>query len=185
MLLKQNLNIEVNTELKDEKGRILSLNFTFKKQNFQIIIIYAPTKNSEKPKFYKHLKQYINIKENITLGGDFNMVEDLLLDRQGGNPNNTQMLGLEYLTKIKQTYNLTDIWRKENPSKRLFTYHSKNQSIHSRIDRIYLQHNQKIKNVSIIPNGLSDHDAITLTIKIKKTNTSSQGYWKLHASILK
>ena len=116
MLLKQNLNIEVNTELKDEKGRILSLNFTFKKQNFQIINIYAPTKNSEKPKFYKHLKQYINIKENITLGGDFNMVEDLLLDRQGGNPNNTQMLGLEYLTKIKQTYNLTDIWRKENPS---------------------------------------------------------------------
>ena len=112
------------------------------------------------------------------------MVEDFLLYCQGGNPNNTHMLGLEYLTKIKQTYNLTDIWRKENPSKRLFTYHNKNQSIHSRIDRIYLQQNQKIKNVSIIPNSLSDHDAITLTIKIKKTKTSGQGYWKLNTSVL-
>ena len=46
MLLKQNLNIEVNTTLKGEEGRILSLNFTFEKQNFQIINTYAPTKNS-------------------------------------------------------------------------------------------------------------------------------------------
>ena len=30
----------------------------------------------------------------MILGGDFNMVEDLLLDRQGGNPNATCTLGL-------------------------------------------------------------------------------------------
>ena len=100
ILLKQNLNIEINTTLKDEERTILPLNFTFEKQNFQIINIYVPTKNSEKPKFYKHLKQYINIKENVILGGNFNMVEDPLLDRQGGNPNNNHMLGLEYLLRI-------------------------------------------------------------------------------------
>ena len=113
------------------------------------------------------------------------MVEDLLLDRQGGNQNNTHMLGLDHLSKIKQTNNLIDIWRKENPDKRIFTFHNKNQQIHSRIDRIYIQNNQKIKNVPIIPNNLSDHDVVKLTIQVKKTNISGTGYWKLNISILK
>ena len=113
------------------------------------------------------------------------MVEDILLDRKGGNPNITHTSGLQYLTKIKQTNNLTDIWRKQNPHKTLFTYHNKNQQIHSGIDRFYITNNQKIKNVCIVPNGLSDHDAIQLKIKIKKTNVSGTGYRKLNTSILK
>ena len=76
------------------------------------------------------------------------------------------MLGLKYLIKIKQKYNLIDISQKQNPNKRSFTYLNKSQSIHSRIDRIYLPQNQKIENVSIIPINLSDHDVVTLTIKI-------------------
>ena len=142
MLLKKDLEIETHTMLKDEESRILSLNFSLEWKNYQIINIYAPTKNSEKSKFYKHLKNYVNTKQNLILGGDFNMVEDLLLDRQGGNPNNTHMLGSNYLTKIKQTNNLIDIWRKENPDKTLFTFHNKRQKIHSRIDRICIQNKQ-------------------------------------------
>ena len=45
------------------------------------------------------------------------------------------------------------------------------------------KNNQKITNTSIIPNGLSDHDAVTATIQ--KANTSSNHYWKLNTSILK
>ena len=179
------MNIETYNILKDEEGRILSLDFSLEKQNFEIINIYAPTKNAENPKFYKHLKKNINTKQNIILGGDFNMVEDILLDRQGGNPNNTHMLGFDHLIQTKQANNLVDIWRKENPDKRLFTYRDKNQLIHSRIDRIYIHDKQKDKNVSIIPNSLSDHDAKKVTIEIKKTNISGTGYWKLNTSILK
>ena len=100
------------------------------------------------------------------------MVEDLL-DRHGRNPNKTYTIGLHSLTKIKN-YNLTDIWQKENPGKNLFTYHHKTQQIHSRIDHIYLLQNQKIKNTLIIPNNLSDHDAITIILKIKKKNKKKQ-----------
>ena len=113
------------------------------------------------------------------------MVEDILLDRKGGNPNKTHTLGLDYLTKIKQTNNLTDIWQKENPHKTLFTFNNKNQQIHSRIDRFYITNNQRIKNVSIVPNGLSDHDAMQIKIEIKNPNVSGTGYWKLNTSILK
>ena len=164
ILLRKNLNIEILTVQKDDKGRILSVAFSFEKQNFQIVNIYAPTKNSEKLKFYKKLKNYITTKNNLILGGDFNMVEDILLDRQGGNPNNTHMLGLDYLKQIKQKNKLIDIWRKENPNKRLFTFHNHNQSIHSRIDRFYINKNQKTKDISIFPNNRSDNDGLKLII---------------------
>ena len=175
ILIKKDLNVNFSTIRKDKEGRVLSLHFSIEKQNYQIINIYAPARNSEKPKFYKTLKNYIDSKQNLILGGDFNMVEDILLDRKGGNPNKTHTLGLDYLIKIKQANNLTDIWRKENPHKTLFTYHNINQQIHSRIDRFYITSNQKITNISIVPNGLSDNEAIQLKIKIKKTHISGIG----------
>lgn len=76
VLLKKDLQIRTPNIL------ILSLNFSLEKQNYQIINIYAPTKNSEKAKFYKQLKNYINTKQNLILGDDFNMVEDLLSDKE-------------------------------------------------------------------------------------------------------
>ena len=85
--LKNNLNINIYTTLKDKESRILSLNFSIEKQNYQIINIYAPTRNSKKPKFYLYLKNYIDPKQNLILGGDFNIVEDILLDRKVGQIN--------------------------------------------------------------------------------------------------
>ena len=110
------------------------------------------------------------------------MVENLLLDRQGGNPNNTHLLGIQYLQKIKQKYNLTDIWQKQHPGKKSFTFHNNNHQIHSRLGRFYIPQNQKIKNVNIIPNNLSNHDALKLIIKVKKKKLYGQGYWKLNTS---
>lgn len=185
ILLKKDLKINTFTSLKGNEGRILTLNFSIEKQNYQIINIYGPTKNSEKSKFYQTLKNYIDSQQNLIIGRDFNMVEDILLDRKGGHPNNTHLLGLTHLKKIKQTNNLVETWRKENPHKNLFTYHNKNKQIHSRIDRFYIKNNQKIKDIQNFPNGLSDHDTIHLTITIKKNNTSGKGHWKLNTTILK
>ena len=53
---KKDLNINISTILQDKEGRILSLNFSIEKQKYQILNIYAPTRNSEKTKFYKTLK---------------------------------------------------------------------------------------------------------------------------------
>ena len=54
ILIKKDLNINISTVLQDKEGRILSLNFSIEKQNYQIINIYAPTRilknqNSTKP----------------------------------------------------------------------------------------------------------------------------------------
>ena len=84
---------------------------------------------------------------------------------------------------------MIDIWRKENPHRNIFTYHDNNQSIHSRIDRFYINKTQKIQNISITPNNLSDDEALILTLLIKnqvkyihsKTKTFQQkfrSFWK-------
>ena len=80
---------------------------------------------------------------------------------------------------------MIDIWRKETSYRKIFTYHDNNQSIHSRIDRFYINKTQKIQNISITPNNLPDHEGLILTFLIKKSNISGSGYWKLNTSILK
>ena len=110
ILLKNDLSIKLYLTVKDEEGRILNLNFSIEKQNYQILNIYAPTKNSEKPKFYQQLKKYIEPKQHLILAGHFNMVEDLLLDRPGRNPSNIHKLGFDHLNKVKQMNDLVDIW---------------------------------------------------------------------------
>ena len=58
----KDLNVNISTILQDTEGRILCLNFSIEKQNYRIMNIYAPTRNSEKTKFYKTLKNYIELK---------------------------------------------------------------------------------------------------------------------------
>ena len=48
------------------------------------------------------LQKYIHIKKNLRIGGDFNMVEDLTVDRQGSTPNNTYLLSIQHLRQIKE-----------------------------------------------------------------------------------
>ena len=107
------------------------------------------------------------------MGGDFNMVENLTLDRQGGKPNRQHLYGLEELNEIKQNFNLKDIWRTQNKFKRKFTHENGILDFKSRIDRFYIW-NQAEKQFSIrsdiIQNKLSDHHMITLSLKNIPTN---------------
>ena len=113
------------------------------------------------------------------------MVEDIYLDRQGGTPSNTHLLGITHLQNIKGKHSLQDTWRKKKHTKIAFTYHNYNQTIHSRIDRIYATKNLKIQNTTIQPNPLSDHEIVSLTLEITKQKPKGRGIWKLYTSILK
>ena len=81
------------------------------------------------------------------------MIENKFLDKLGGNTNNTHLIGLDHLTEIKKEHNLIDIWRKHNPFKRTFTFHNHNNTIHSRLDRIYISKTLTTKTCNIIPNS--------------------------------
>ena len=90
-------------------------------QIFQLVNVYTPTNPKDRLTFFKEIQKSIEKRNNTILAGDFNMLEDILLDKIGGNRSNTHLIGLSTLTEIQNQNNLIDIWRKINPDKRLFT----------------------------------------------------------------
>ena len=95
--------------------------FTNRKPNFSINKYLRTNKPQKQKIFYKELPKFIEKENNTILGGDFNMIDDFFLDKLGGNKSSIHVIGLEKITEIKNKHNLVDIWRKINPSKRLFT----------------------------------------------------------------
>ena len=174
--------------LKTEKssdGRMIKCLAQIENQIFQLINVYTPTNPKDRLTFLKELQKIIEKKNNTILAGDFNMLEDILLDKIGGNTSNTHLIGLNILTEIKNQNNLIDIWRKINPDKRMFTYHNPDKTIHTRLDRIYMTNNMVIKKSTIYPISLSDHDGVTVSFQIGEINPKGPGIWKLNTSILK
>ena len=112
------------------------------------------------------------------------MVEDIYLDRKGGAPSNSHLLGITHLQNIKEKYSLQDTWWKKKHTKITFTYHNCDQTIHTRIYHIYVIKNLRIQNITIQPNPLSDQEIVSLTREITK-KPKSRGIWKLNISILK
>ena len=115
------------------------------------------------------------------------LVESLTMDRQGGNPNRQHQYGLQELNEIKQNCDLIEICRTQNKFKTQFTYENDILNVNSRIDHFYLW-NHVGKNYSIrsdiVPNTLSDHHIISLSLVNITTNKRGSSYWKLKTSVL-
>ena len=185
ILFSKHLKFEITKTETDFNGRTLQCLTQIENQLFQLINVYAPTNPKERLNFYKELSKIIEKRNNTILAGNFNMLEDIFLDKLGGNTINTHLIDLDNLTEIKNKNNLVDIWRKINPTKKLYTYHNSDQTIHSRLDRIYITNTIKVKTSEIYPISLSDHDGVTVTFLTREENPRGPGIWKLNTSILK
>ena len=165
-------------------GRHVSIDIETELTCYRITNIYAPNIPKKRGKNIQKLETHISNNSNNILGGDFNMVEDIPKDRAGGNPK-TQHYGIEYINNIKNNNNMIDIWRKQNPNKREYTYFNDLADFKSRIDRFYLtsdiEANFKIRT-QIIQNYLSDRRMISISIDKKRKEKRSKR--KLNSSIL-
>ena len=121
-------------------GRHLSIKIDTELQSYTITNIYALMYLKKRKKLFQKLETHISNNTNNILGGDFNMVKDIPNDRTGGNPT-TQHYGTEYIKNIKNNNNMIDIWRKQKPQKKEYTYFNHLPNFKSRIDRFYLTAN--------------------------------------------
>ena len=185
ILFKENLEIEIVKTQKDKDGQLLNCTIKFEDDPYQLINIYAPTKPDQRKFYYKNLQNFIKCDQKTILAGDFNMTENIFLDRIRGNPNNTHTLGIKDLHCIQNKNKLIDMWRKTNPYKRYFNYRNANNTIHSRLDRIYITKTIKTLNCQIIPTTISDHDSVLVTIQVNIQTPKGPGIWKLNTTILK
>jgi len=118
----------------------------------------------------------------VILGGDFNCVLNVNLDKKGGRPvTHTNSVGK--IKHIMEEFSLVDIWRLKNPSTLRYTWRSK--EVHCRLDFFLISINlaSQIKDCDISPGFRTDHSAISINI-ILNTLQRGRGFWKLNVSLL-
>lgn len=167
-------------------GRILALQFCLYGKSYFCINIYAPTKSTLKEKFFKTLKiwsnKYKNHNDVLLVGGDFNCVQNRKLDTRGISHINIRKRNLSCFQHL---FNLIDVWRKQNPDKRQFTWRQVSLKMFSRLDYwlVPADFMHRVYSTDIRPALKCDHNAVSLTIKVHEQKRG-KGIWKLNCSLL-
>ena len=122
--------------------------------------------------------------EEIIIGGDFNLVLDLVKDKKGGLPR-THKNAVKVVQDFCENFDLSDIWRILNPEAKRYTWRQRLSDIHCRLD-FFLVSQTSICNITqadIIPGFKTDHSMITLSLSLH-SNPRGNGFWKLNTSLL-
>ena len=193
ILVRKGLDFIITDFAKDDQGRNLEINCMIQGSPFKLINVYAPNTEMSRLNFLKNLKQQIkrenvdDFRDNIILGGDFNLIQNPRLDRKGGSFNfsATYKKGQEVFEDIINETNLVDIWRIKNPEVKRFTWRRKNPLVSSRLDFWCLSQNlcDYVESLDILPSIKSDHSPIVISIKTYE-NKKGPGLWKINNSFL-
>ena len=105
---------------------------------YTISNIYAPDKEKEQVDFFHELKsafaiQNIDVSDKVILGGDWNVIQNVQLDKLGGN-DELKIRSLDMINNLKMQYDLQDIWRILYPTNKRFTWRQKRPIIQCRLD---------------------------------------------------
>ncbi|CAB4030140.1 Hypothetical predicted protein [Paramuricea clavata] len=103
---------------------------TFNGTPLQIVNIYAPTVGTDRLNFLSQLDKYLLTRRKVIMGGDFNLVLDIDMDRFGGSPRAS--ISSPELKRLLSKYHLIDIWRHQHSSLK------RDRSIMSRLDKFYI-----------------------------------------------
>lgn len=121
VLFKATFHFEILSTWWDPRGCILSLNIQVDGDNVSLVNVYAPNNNN--PGFISELAHVIDLcaEGNIVLGGDFNIIQDFNKDKLGGR-HHTNFLAKKELMALLNNFDLVDIWRKQNPAVKCYTW---------------------------------------------------------------
>ena len=184
LLVNPRVVFDVDNLLTDNDGRVLVAKLLVDGTEFNLMTVYAPTNPAERKLFFNNMWRYQTGRENLLVVGDFNCVEDLVLDKLGGNPNSGHV-GINELTTFTHTNNLVDAWRQQHPQACIYTWHNRDFSIRSRLDRWYIpQPLITCSQAHIRACPHSDHSVAELSLSIPSPRRQGPRTWKLNTSIL-
>ena len=126
IMIRKSLNFIVKDEMKDNDGRIIIVRGMLNDQNIVLCNLYAP--NEEKLHmnflilFKKMLSEFTKFEDEMyVIGGDFNFVCDIGMDRMGGNPH-VWSGSVNVWDSWCELFDLIDIWRVKNPNEKVYTW---------------------------------------------------------------
>ena len=120
----------------------------------------------------------------LFLGGDFNCIDNLELDKTGGDYLAGDKGSVE-LKDFADSLSLCDVFRVKFPKRKLFTRHNKSNTNMSRIDRIYAPKSMisDAFRYTFDPCSYSDHDLVFVKFNCKRTFDRDPGLWKFSSSL--
>ncbi|CAF4232324.1 unnamed protein product, partial [Rotaria sp. Silwood2] len=172
----------------DTDGRIVYIKIECNHVPIVLVNVYAPAQITERCSFFKELLLYIPSTKWIIIGGDFNCTPNNQQDRKklGAQTDN-----LSYRILLKEVINpllLTEIFRRKHPRKIVYSYHASAGNFHSRIDLVFGSDiiYKNTHDIGYVPVGLSDHDALILSIKIPSfTDKNMHRRWICNPNVIK
>ena len=121
----------------------------------------------------------------FVLGGDFNFVEDLVLDKAGGDVGAGSVGSVE-MGVLRETFDLRDAYRFRHPAQREFSF--RGGEVFTRLDRLYVSAVllTEVRWAGIVPCFFSDHSLAGLTFEsaIGQGPHRGRGFWKCSVSLL-
>ena len=180
VLINEKYTEKIVKHYSDNNGRIQIFDITYNSNVLTIVNLYMPTRNDEFNQqviWNKMVKELENFQgESLIIGGDLNVYlnkEDRLTcsDMKEGTKN--------LINNWMDINEVSDIWRINNPGKRIFTWHRKNQF--SRLDYFLISNHLMNFNIktAINPANLTDHSCISLEL-IMSEEKRGMGFWKFN-----
>ena len=184
VLFRNNFSLSIHKIKADTEGRFLILDISANEYRFTLVNIYAP--NEDKPEFFTNIYNELSDfpTDSLIIGGDFNCVQNISVDKQGGNPVSNPNANKE-IKSIMEDLDLIDIWRQRNPDKKTFTWHQKKPLVQCRLDYFIVSYNlvSFTSDTKIRSSFKTDHSLITYSFKPYELE-KGRGYWKFNASLL-
>ena len=184
ILFNNNFNLKILKAFVDPNGRFVICDIETNSKLLTLANVYAP--NEDDPDFFQAVFSHLSSFhcEEIIIGGDFNLVLDLIKDKKGGLPR-THKNAMKIVQDFCENLDLSDIWRILNPEAKRYTWRQRLSNIHCRLD-FFLVSQTSICNITqadIIPGFKTDHSMITLSLSLH-SNSRGNGFWKLNTSLL-
>ena len=185
ILINDNFNCKIINYEEIIQGRLQSLEIEINEHTVTIINIYGP--NTDDVSLFNKLDEYLgsNDEKTFIIGGDFNTILDVELDKKHGNKNTHPNVRKKILSIIDEN-SLKDIWRIQHPEKQQYTWHSNTKPvIFCRLDYFLLSENitNYIIKTQIKPGYNSDHSLVSIEIDFVKLDRGP-GVFKMNNSVL-
>jgi exonuclease III len=194
ILFKSGLNVKILGVATDLEGRYLLVdcslgyNVSITKNQYRLLNVYLPNIASQREAFLKSIQCFINSPLHLVIGGDFNFVEDINLDKINGSNQRDHVDNgsRRTINKIKNDGDLVDVFRTMHPTLSEFTFTSSASHTGVRSDRFYLS-TTLMNNVSQASHTFitdCDHRAVQFSL-ITDEKHFGPGYWKCNVKTLR
>ena len=186
ILFKPNFDFVFVDLKRDTQGRFLSVLIEIDGNRLQLNCVYAPNSPAERSCFFNELWEFSFAGEYAIIAGDFNCVENINIDKWGGDPLSGDR-GLPELHSYLSNFQGIDIFRALHPGSTAVTFLKPDGSTGTRIDRIYVSAplRENTAFCTIKPFAFADHAAVTCQLRLPETLPRGRGVWKFNCTLLR